>query len=239
MIKAILFDLDGTLLPMEKEEFTETYFKFLCQYMHPYGYEPKELISAVWQCTKAMIKNDGKDTNENVFWKNFAIVYGKKGLEDKQYFDEFYETAFFGISKFCGREPKVKSIIDSVKSKGLRMVVASSPVFPKVAMAQRVEWAGLNAEDFELITSYEVMSYSKPNSEYYSEILSKLGLKPEECIMVGNDVGEDLPAKKIGMKVFLVSDYLIGKIDENLSDVYVGSYDELKKFIEKLTEEQE
>ncbi len=236
MIKAILFDLDGTLLPMEKEKFTEGYFKFLCQYMYPYGYEPKGLVSAVWQGTKAMIKNDGKDTNENVFWNNFANIYGEKGLADKQYFDKFYETAFSEVSQFCGRETKVKSVIDLVKSKGLRMAVASNPVFPKVPMARRVEWAGLNPEDFELITSYEVMSYSKPYPEYYSEILSKLGLKPEECIMVGNDVEEDLPARDIGMKVFLVSDYLIGKIDGNLPSVYVGDYDELKKFIEDLTE---
>ena len=46
-IKAVLFDLDGTLLPMDQDEFITTYFNRISEHMAPYGYEPKELISAI------------------------------------------------------------------------------------------------------------------------------------------------------------------------------------------------
>ena len=59
MIDTILFDLDGTLLPMDQDAFTEYYFKLLAGKMAPLGYEPKQLIAAVWDGTKAMVKNDG------------------------------------------------------------------------------------------------------------------------------------------------------------------------------------
>lgn len=68
MIKVILFDLDGTLLPMDQEIFVKTYFGLIAQKLAPYGYQPKELIEAVWAGTKAMVKNDGRKTNEEVFW---------------------------------------------------------------------------------------------------------------------------------------------------------------------------
>ena len=55
MIKAILFDLDGTLLPMDQDEFTKGYFKLLAAKLAPYGYEPKTLIDTVWAGTAAMV----------------------------------------------------------------------------------------------------------------------------------------------------------------------------------------
>ena len=82
MIKAILFDLDGTLLPMQQDEFTTAYFEGLSKKLAPYGYEPQRLIGGVWQGTKAMVKNDGKQTNEQLFWKEFAELFGDKVYDD-------------------------------------------------------------------------------------------------------------------------------------------------------------
>ena len=57
-ITTVLFDLDGTLLPMDQDLFTKGYFKLLAAKLAPYGYEPKQLIDAVWAGTAAMLKND-------------------------------------------------------------------------------------------------------------------------------------------------------------------------------------
>ena len=54
-----LFDLDGTLLPMDQEAFTTGYFKLLTKKLAPHGYEPKSLVDAIWAGTAAMVKNDG------------------------------------------------------------------------------------------------------------------------------------------------------------------------------------
>ena len=57
--KAILFDLDGTLLPMDNNVFVKGYFKELAKKLSPIGLEPDKLIETVWAGTKAMVKNDG------------------------------------------------------------------------------------------------------------------------------------------------------------------------------------
>ena len=81
-IKAVLFDLDGTLLPMDQEVFIKAYFKGLSGKLIPLGYAPEQLIDTIWKGTAAMIKNDGSKLNEELFWEVFAGVYGEKGLEE-------------------------------------------------------------------------------------------------------------------------------------------------------------
>ena len=75
-LTTILFDLDGTLLPMDNDEFTRGYFKLLAAKMAPLGYEPKRLVDAVWTGTAAMVKNDGSRSNETAFWQAFGQIYG-------------------------------------------------------------------------------------------------------------------------------------------------------------------
>ena len=78
MIKNILFDLDGTLLPMDMEKFTQGYFKRLVMKAAPRGYEPEKLIKSVWAGTAAMVKNNGGITNEEAFWNKFSEIYGEE-----------------------------------------------------------------------------------------------------------------------------------------------------------------
>ncbi|MBO4954530.1 MAG: HAD family hydrolase, partial [Clostridia bacterium] len=83
MIKTVLFDLDGTLLPMDQDVFIGAYFKGLATFLAPHGYDPKALIDAVWAGTKAMIKNDGTKTNEKAFWQVFTSIFGEEALNDE------------------------------------------------------------------------------------------------------------------------------------------------------------
>ena len=75
VITTVLFDLDGTLLPMDQDTFTHGYFKLLAAKLAPHGYEPKQLVEAIWTGTEAMVRNDGSRTNEAAFWNKFASIY--------------------------------------------------------------------------------------------------------------------------------------------------------------------
>ncbi|MBQ2880935.1 MAG: HAD family hydrolase [Clostridia bacterium] len=230
-IKLVMFDLDGTLLPMDQDIFVGTYFKLLAKKMSEYGYEPKTLIDNVWKCTYAMIKNNGQDTNENIFWKNFAEIYGNDCLKDTPLFDKFYKNEFQKVKEVVGFNTKSREIIALLKNKGYRTVLATNPVFPAVATKSRCKWAGIEPEEFELITTYENSSFSKPNPQYFLEITEKLNIKPEECLMVGNDVSEDGAALKTGMSVFFLTDCLINKNNEDISKYPHGSFNELINYI--------
>ena len=97
----ILFDLDGTLLPMDQDEFVKAYFSYLAKKLAPLGYEPQKLIEAIWGGTGAMVKNNGGCLNEDAFWKFFTNIYGEKALQDKPVFEEFYRTEFQKASSAC------------------------------------------------------------------------------------------------------------------------------------------
>ena len=234
-IKAILFDLDGTLLPMDQDTFAKAYISGLGKAAVPYGYEPKTMMNAIMAGTVAMVKNSGEKTNEGVFWDTLAGAFGESIRKDYHMYDEFYQTDFQKVKDVCGFEPRAKEIIDFVKKKGFRIVLATNPLFPSVATESRIRWADLNVEDFECFTSYENSYHCKPNLDYYRDILDKLALAPDECLMVGNDVGEDMIASQLGMKVFLLTPCLINRKNEDISAYPHGGIDELLGYIKKLT----
>ena len=210
MLTTVLFDLDGTLLPMDQDEFVRDYFHRLVKKVAPLGYEPKALIDTVWAGTAAMVKNDGSCTNEEAFWRVFAARYGEERLRDRPAFDAFYRTDFQQTAQVCGRNDAARTAVNALKAMGLRTALATNPFSRRRRPTARA-LGRLEPEMFEYITTYENSTHSKPNPAYYADLLSTLGLRAEECLMVGNDVGEDMVAETLGMRVFLLTDCLINR----------------------------
>ena len=233
-IRAVLFDLDGTLLPMDQEEFVKAYLGLLGKRLVPKGYEFEKFTKVMWAGVGAMVKNDGTCTNEERFWKVFTEAFGERSLEDKPFIDEFYHNEFNKVQAVCGFHAMAKEIVELVKEKALLPVLATNPLFPHTATENRMRWAGLEPEMFASYTTYEDCHFCKPNPKYYQELLEKLNLKPEECIMVGNDFGEDIvPTKALGMKTFLLTDCLINKNEADISNYEHGDFAALKKYMEE------
>ncbi|MCI7221168.1 MAG: HAD family hydrolase, partial [Erysipelotrichaceae bacterium] len=61
----------------------------------------------------------------------------------------------------------------------------------------------------------------------YEDICNRLDLDPKDCIMIGNDVDEDMVAKELGMKFFLLTDCLINKNNKKIDADFVGTIKEL------------
>lgn len=233
-IKAVLFDLDGTLLPMDQEIFVKAYFGGLVKKLASFGYEPEKLIKSIWHCSDEMVKNNGARTNEEVFWDNICKIYGKDVREDEPIFDEYYREDFDEVKKVCSYNEKAAKIVKKVKALGLSAALATNPLFPRIATEKRAEWAGLDLTDFELYTTFENSRFSKPNLKYYEDILAFLGVSADEALMVGNDVSEDMVAKSIGMKVFLLTDNLINKENKDIGEFPHGSFGDLFEYLDSL-----
>ena len=232
--KAVLFDLDGTLLPMDQERFTKTYFQLLAAKLVPLGYDPAKLVDSIWAGTAAMVKNDGSCTNEEAFWRVFSQMYGEASLKDKPYIDTFYAEEFNQAKAACGFAPAAAETVDLLRTAGKTVVLATNPIFPAVATQNRIRWAGLQPESFRLYTTYENSHYCKPNLKYYEEILQNIGFQPEECLMIGNDVTEDMVTAKLGMRVFLLTDCLINQSGADLSPYPQGGFQELQAYLREL-----
>lgn len=234
MIKVVLFDLDGTLLPMDQELFMKAYMGTLAKKLVPHGYEPEKLVAGVWSGVKAMVLNDGSCTNEEAFWNTFCGVFGEKAREDAPIFEDYYKNEFQTVKESCGYDERAKKVITRLKEKGYRVVLATNPLFPSMATESRIRWAGLEPTDFELFTTYENSRYCKPNPKYYMEILEKIGATPDECMMVGNDVTEDMMTEALGMKVFLLTDCIINKENKDISVYPNGGFEELLAYVEEM-----
>ena len=233
-IKVVLFDLDGTLLPMDQAEFINQYFKGLvtCAVMH--GYDAMAAKAALSQGIKYIATNDGSRTGEEAFWAGFCEVLGDVRADIEPHFEKFYEKDFDKIISLAKPNEEARSAVLAVKAMGLRVVLATSPYFPKVATHKRARRAGFLPSDFELITTYENSHFAKPALEYYTELIEKLGVAPEECLMVGNDALEDMIAERIGMKVFLMPSCLINSKDIDISKYPQGDFDTLINYVKTL-----
>ena len=205
---ALFFDLDGTLLPMDLEAFTNGYFGLLSQRFSEY--DPKSFIAAIWQGTKAMTKNDGTMTNEARFWQVFSELMGPEVLDRQDEFEHFYRTGFHKAKAFTGPNPYAREAVDLAHKRAGKVVLATNPLFPLCAVKSRLQWVGLTPEDFDYITTYENSAFCKPNPAYYRAVCRTLDLDPAGCLMIGNDLQEDaLGASQAGLQVHIVTDCLI------------------------------
>lgn len=234
MITTVLFDLDGTLLPMDQEKFVKSYLGRMAAKLAPRGFDPDLLVKGIWKGTGAMVKNDGSRTNEDLFWKVFNGVIGKECRVYEELFLDYYRNEFQEVSRDCGFAPEAAPLIDLIREKGLTVGLATNPLFPAIATYSRAKWAGLNPDDFAIITTYENSRHCKPNLDYYRDILSTLDVRPENCLMVGNDVQEDMIAQELGLNVFLLTHSLINRTGEDISDIPQGGFQELTTYIREL-----
>ena len=239
MKKVILFDLDGTLLPMDQDKFTKAYFYALLKKLAELGLpaqseeERTALAKAVWSGTYAMMNNDGSCTNEERFFLDFSTVLNIDISHLKPHLDGFYKDEFNEVSAVCGKNSLVPKIISDLKGRGYRLAVATNPLFPLRANEARLSWAGLSLSDFEYCTCYENSRYCKPKLEYYRGILDILGVSAADCLMVGNDVREDMAAKELGMDVFLITDYILNVENRDIDEFQHGSWADFEEYINK------
>lgn len=230
MYKNYLFDLDGTLLPMDMEKFVKLYFSSLCKKCAPViKIEPEVLIKAVWAGTDAMTKNDNSCPNKEVFWKTAGAVANTDLVKYDDLFTEYYENEFIAPKDATSVTPYAKKSIDFIKKNGGRLIAATNPIFPFVATKRRLEWAGVSPDDFELVTTYENFGCCKPNLQYFEEICKKQDIKPEESIMVGNDVDEDLCSAKLGFDTYLITDTIVNRQNKDYSSYKNGSFEQFYK----------
>ena len=234
-MNTILFDLDGTLLPMDVEEFTKKYFGLIMQTMNENNRDGKMILDAILKGTMAMVRNDGNHTNEEVFWETFVEATQIPQDEIEPEFYDFYENVFDKINSGIQSQNMIKAA-KLLKEKGYRLYLTTNPLFPRVATLKRVRWAGLDPDDFEWITTYENSSFSKPSVNYYQEVIQGQHLDVNQCMMVGNDVKEDGVIETLGIPLYLVEDYMLNHDNLEIKCRWKGSSQDFLSFAEGLPE---
>lgn len=240
-IEGILFDLDGTLLPMDNDRFVELYMRELARAGAGWGFDPRELVNAVWKSTGSMIRNDGSRPGKAVFWESFKQhITGRTPAEiDARVadFDAFYTDpdGFHRTRAATRANPLAREAVLAARRRAGKVILATNPIFPRVAIESRLGWLELDPGLFDEITVYENIGFTKPNPAYYAEILRRAGLTPERCVMIGNDVHEDIePAAAAGMQTVLVTDCLLNRDGRPLDGIRTCAFADLPALIEHL-----
>ena len=209
MYKNFLFDLDGTLLPMDMKYFIDLYVAAFCKSMVPVTkIESKPLMNAIWTSVAQMAKNDGDCLNIDIFWRTMNSVCRRDMRVFNDDFDSFYRGEFSVCRAATKVQPLARIVVDYIRQRGGNIIVSTNPIFPDNSSA------------------------CKPNLNYFEEICSVCGIHPEESIVIGNDVDEDMISSRLGFDTYLVTDCLINRYNKELTLFRNGSFGELFDFIQ-------
>lgn len=236
--KAICFDLDGTLLPMDIDKFLSDYYKGIGVFAGKSGLDAAKFIEALDSGVKAMMVHEDNKTNHDVFWEAFFEVYPESRERAHDVATEFYETDFDHIGDDVVPNPFVAKTIELLKEKAYPLVLTTMPMFPKRAVEKRLGWAGVDPDAFMHMTSYENSTSIKPKLTYYQENLDLLGLSGQDVLMVGNNTLEDLAFCKLGADAYLVTDCLLDPIDFDIDSVKHGSFEDFYNWVKGLPDHE-
>lgn len=228
--RAILFDLDGTLLDNKIENFLPHYFERLsAKVAHILPLD--KFIACLLQATKAMIANDGHATNEQVFAEAFYPLIGRPREEMEPVFLDFYARDFADLRQYTRRRPEARQVVQTAFDRGYDVVIATNPLFPATAIEQRMEWANVGGFPYRLVTSYENSRACKPNLAYYQHILETIGRPANACLVVGNEA-MDMVAGRLGCATFFIPDSS-SPLDPSIPEpTYRGTLDNLMELLQ-------
>lgn len=207
--RAVCFDLDGTLLPMDINEFLGTYFKDIAAYVARSGRDVEAFRAGFGAGVAAMTANDGSRLNADAYWGAFFKHVDGDEREWKAFLDVYYETEFGRIGEGVVANPHAARAVNVLAEKGYPVVLTTQPLFPEAAVKWRLRWSGVDPEVFSRITYYENSMAIKPKLKYYAEDLAACGVRGEDVLMVGNNTVDDLVFAGLGADVYLVTDYLL------------------------------
>lgn len=233
MFNTVLFDLDGTLIDIDKDEFARQYMKSLALYFDDIC-ENQKIYDILTKGTIVMMKNNGEVTNMQAFVSHLKDVVGEDESLYMDRFNEYYRSNFDKLKILAKKKDIMIKSINILKEKGYLLGIATNPMLPIEAMEYRVSWAGLDLSDFEVLTSFEQNKFSKPNKFFYKEIADIMKKRPSEILMVGNDTRDDMVASEIGMNTYFLTDQ--GKSHDNVSNKidYSGNSENFYEFVKNL-----
>lgn len=232
-INTILFDLDGTLLPIDMKKFEELYFKGLSARFTDLM-TPTEFVTVIWSATKAMVNDLNLITNEQAFMQALEKTVQEQLPEYQRRFTEYYESDFDLVRNAVIETAEIHEAVETLKHKGYSLVIATNPMFPKLAIDKRIEWAGIDRNDFIYVSSFEDNHFCKPQIEFYREILTDIRRTPEECIMVGNDMAEDMISGQLGITTYCITNHLLNKYQLPDTSDHSGTYADFLEFVNQL-----
>ena len=229
MIKAVLFDLDNTLIDINLAAFMLRYMagqaRILSRVLRVAPPFASSAITAAYLAICSPRRTDqllNEDLFHRVVERRLRLPFDPEPLaEATQYYDCTYIEKFRGGLVQAGPRPGSHEAIEAARGLGLTVALATNPVVALAVDRVRMVWGELDPDEFADVSHIGNSRRTKPCAPYFEEFATRLGYAPSECLMVGNDAGRDFPRPNIGMPVAYVGH---GRPKKG---VFRGSLDEL------------
>jgi FMN phosphatase YigB (HAD superfamily) len=205
MTLTLLLDLDDTLLQTNLNIFVPAYFQALGNHLSSHS-APEIMVRSLVRGMNEMNGNeDPARTLMDAFDSAFYAKLGVSKAELSAALEDFYDNIFPTLADHTKQIDETTALIEWARSCGVRVAIATDPLFPRKATYHRLRWAGIDPERIELFSTYEHFHFTKTFPAYYAEVLGRLGWPEGPVLVVGNDIERDLvPAKRLGLATFLV-----------------------------------
>lgn len=201
MIKAVFLDMDNTLLVNPDMAFARAFLEIFEQHFTMAGFE--DASSNLRMAINAMSrKQKGNRSNRQL---TLEMLSGGDIERANTTLDSFYADVYPQLKNCIAAVDGASELIYQLREMDYAVVIATNPIYPETAIRQRMAWAGLPLEDdlYSLITSADNMHFAKPDPAYYAEILGRVGIEPDEALMVGDSMKNDIiPARTVGLHSF-------------------------------------
>jgi len=237
VLGAVLFDLDGTLLDIDVDRFLVDYFGALGPVVaEVLGIDdPHAGLRAIYDATDAMIAPHPDTTNRDEFNARFESLTGVN-LDLEEFalpFERFYAEVFPTLRGSLGPNEGARKAVETALDLGLKVAIATNPIFPADAIKERMRWADVVDLPVNVVTTYENMLATKPLPAYFTQTATMLGVEPTRCLMVGDDRVLDMTAADVGMRTFYVGPRPLPASD------YAGDLRDLAALLPRLVAERD
>jgi len=206
MIKAVLFDLDHTLINTDAS-FVPEYMRMVDSYFENLWQYPKLSRILVKMIGGTTGPRQVEQTNMGVAVSMIAEETGKSPAEVIETFTDFYANSYPKLRYCIEQIDPAAQLIEYFRAQSLAVVIATNPLYPAEAIRLRLKWGGLpdQFDAYTLVTTGDNMHFAKPDPSYYAEIVARVGVEPDETLMVGDSLENDiLPAAEVGLNTFYI-----------------------------------
>lgn len=227
MIRALLLDLDGTLLDLDGNDFLDDYCEAVAEWMTPLVTPARFLDLLMAAAIPTVVTEHPGRSNREVLWQALAdaLEIPRDRLESR--FQTFMASDLTKIFPGGGPRPGAHRLITEARRLGLKIAVATMPIYPRKVVDERLRRAGLDQLPWDAVATQDMQSV-KPHPTYFLELARTLQTDARYCLMVGDDYFQDIPARNTGMHTFYVGPQMVG-----LDPGPKGSLDDLADCLEK------
>jgi FMN phosphatase YigB (HAD superfamily) len=239
-VKHLLVDLDGTLLGNHGFHLSFDFIGRSLKALTQYG-SLKNNMGALYGMYREVGKPSKDETNDRRMIAIFAERMGMGLDEARKVLREGLFSIFPMLERHFYPIPGSKEFLEWARTQ-YPLTLATNPIWPPEIIEMRVKWAGIDPSIFGFITHVRMMKATKPHPEYYQEILDLQGLNAADCMLIGDNVRMDLPATRVGIRVFILKspqakqktpDISTLKYSKARAQAWRGTYAELRNLLKR------